>query len=191
MHNNVEFNLFGHTKVSPTYYIDDVKKCQDEYALFIYNKIFERVEKILTSRCVIDYYKNTNIEIAGFYSINKGHCEDIAAFVYEEIKESEYDTSRTRVLTLIDENSKSYNNTQHTWIEYTTSNKDTYHFDSSVPWGVKNIMHIPLLYSFPWVLTFSSSIQEVKPYQDIPNQIAGIYGYKNDIKSKNIPFIFK
>jgi len=182
------FDLFAHTRQSPVYYIENVDTCDDEFAVFIYNSMFDRVEQILRSREVINYYKNTNINIAGFNSINDGHCEDIATYTYEEIKTSTFDVSRVRVLCLFHDDFPDYNNTQHTWIEYTSPEGDIFHFDSLAPWGVKDIMHVPIMYSFPWATQFTSTVKEIDPYNDIPKQIAGVYGFEHDIKEKNPVF---
>jgi len=174
------FDLFAHTRFSPVYYIKDVDKCEDNFALFIYNTMFERVEQILTSRDVIEYYKNTNNNITGFNSINSGHCEDVAGYTYEKIKKSSFSTSRARVLCLFNDNDPRDDNTEHTFIEYTTPDNDVYYFDTLVPWGVQDILHVPRLYQYPWATKFTSTIKEIDPYNDIPNQVAGIYGYIND-----------
>jgi len=182
------FDLFAHTRRSPVYYIEDVDTCEDAFAVFIYNSMFDRVKQILMSRDIIDYYKNTDMYIDGFHSINEGHCEDIAAYTYAKIKRSSFDVSRVRVLCLFHDDAPSHNNTQHTWIEYTSTNGDTYHFDSFVPWGVKNMMHIQTLYLFPWATQFKSTVKEIDPYNDIPEQIAGVYGFEHDVKEKNPDF---
>jgi len=184
------FDLFAHTRRSPVYYIENVDACADAFAVFIHNSIFDRVEQILMSRDIIDYYKDTNICIGGFHSINKGHCEDIAAYTYEEIKRSTFDVSCVRVLCLFYDDSPDTNNTQHTWIEYRSPEGDIYHFDSLVPWGVEDMMHIPIMYSFPWATNVTSSIKEIDPYNDIPEQIAGVYGFEHDIKQRNPAFVF-
>jgi len=184
------FDLFAHTRQSPVYYIKDVDTCTDEFAIFIYNSIFDRVKQILISQNVIDYYKNTTINIQGFYSINNGHCEDIATYTYEKIKQSDFDSSRVQVLCLFHNESPDYHNTQHTWIKYTSINNNIYYFDSLVPWGVKNIMHVPAMYEYPWATQFTSTIRNIDPKKDIPEQIAGIYGIKNNIKEKNPEFVY-
>jgi hypothetical protein len=170
------------------YYIEDVDTCTDEFAVLIYRSMLDRVKQILTSCDVIDYYKNTDLEIYGFDSINRGHCEDVAGYTYEKIKKSSFDVSRVRVLCLFQNNSPDYDNTQHTWIEYTSSKGNIYHFDSLVPWGVKNIMHIPIMYSSPWATQFTFTVKEIDPYNDISEQIAGVYGFEYDIKEKNPGF---
>jgi len=185
------FDLFAHTRRSPVYYIEDVDTCDDAFAVFIYNSMFDRVEQILMSRDIIDYYKNTTIPILGFDSINHGHCEDIAAYTYEEIKKSSFDVSRVRVLCLFHDDLPDHDNTQHTWIEYTSPKGDIYYFDSLVPWGVKDIMHIPMMYSFPWAAKLTSTVKEIDPYKDIPDQIAGVYGFEHDIKSIDPEFVLE
>lgn len=173
-------DVFEHHKKSPEYYIQDVNTHPDDESLFVFYAMQDRAWEILTSPDVIEYYEDTKHSIKGFCDLSGGHCEDIACYAYEKLRNSKLDHTRGKVMCLMDPR-QSFPESHHSWIQIDVGGGETYNFDVETPWGVSDYRHLSNLSRNPALGCVIGEPTVFNPLHESPHQVWGVHGYVYDV----------
>lgn len=163
----------------PKILIQDSATHADPFALYIMEKIYTRAE-LLIERDDVDKYYAENFEadlsVEWYASVNNGHCEDIVAYVLDELANSEFDSSRISPKGRV---YKRGGHPAHYWIQYETEDGDYFHFDAEAPWGVADWKSLPAIRAtLPRIMLLTEQ-KDVDPRDDPNNKVLGITGMEN------------
>jgi hypothetical protein len=160
---------------APSYYIKNYNKCDDPYAIFIFDRILSHTNKLILSKEIDEVYENMPVRNAT--EINNGHCEYISVATYNDIVESNFNEKRSKIINRVWKN-YGPGKQLHSWIRYTTKDGNEYHFDSECLWGVQNWIYLPTIFRRIDMIEYSR-FHDQHPLEDPYNDVRGFYGLKN------------